>query len=159
MTRRGKMLIVSLDDGSALLEVMIFNELFEANRQLFREDELLIVSGVLRNDDFSGGLRMSADKAFDLAQARAQFAKTLRLSMNGQSDARRLLDLLSTHRSALQADKSATPRGCPVTIAYHNASASCEVHLGDAWRVLPTEQLAGGLMEWLTPDNVEFCYP
>jgi DNA polymerase-3 subunit alpha len=158
MTRRGKMLIVGLDDGSSLLEVMIFNELFESNRQLFREDELLIVSGVLRNDDFSGGLRMSADKAFDLAQARSLFCRSLRLSMNGKSDARRLLDLLASHRSIKQSDDAAT-RGCPVTISYHNADASCEVHLGDAWRVLPTEQLAGGLSEWLAPENVQFCYP
>jgi DNA polymerase-3 subunit alpha len=156
MTRRGRMMIVSLDDGSGQLEVMIFNELFEANRQLFREDELLVVSGVLRNDDFSGGLRMSADKAFDLAGARGQFARTLRLSMNGKSDATRLLELLANHRSSATADSLI--KGCPVTISYHNGAASCEVHLGDEWRVNPTDQLAGGLSDWLAPENVEFTY-
>ncbi len=156
MTRRGRMLVVSLDDGTSQLEVMIFNELFEANRGLFREDELLIVSGTLRNDEFSGGLRMSADKAFDLAGARSQFARTLKLSMNGKSDATRLLELLASHRSIAAGDP--LTKGCPVTIAYHNGEASCEVHLGDDWRVMPTDQLAGGLSEWLAPENVEFCY-
>jgi len=156
MTRRGKMLIVSLDDGSAQLEVMIFSELAEKHRARLREDELVIVQGVIRNDDFSGGLRMTADKIFDLALARAQFARALKLSMNGKSDARRLIELLAPHRlPAGDAEAS----GCPVTIAYHNGKAQCEVTLGDAWRVLPTEQLSGHLAEWLLPENVEFTYP
>ena len=46
-----------------------------------------------------------------------------------------------------------------MTIAYHNGEAQCEVTLGDAWRVMPTEQLSGNLAEWLAPENVEFTYP
>ena len=156
MTRRGKMLIVSLDDGSAQLEVMIFHELAESHRMRLREDELLIVQGVIRNDDFSGGLRMTADKVFDLSMARSQFARALRLSMNGKSDARRLLQVLAAHRAPAGNVDAA---GCAVTIAYHNGEAQCEVTLGDDWRVLPTEQLSGNLADWLAPENVEFTYP
>jgi DNA polymerase-3 subunit alpha len=98
-----------------------------------------------------------ADKVFDLALARSHFARTLRLSMNGQSDAKRLIDLLSTHRQLAPADAGA-PQGCPVTISYHNEQAGCEISLGASFRVIPSEQLAGGLSEWLAPENVEFTY-
>ncbi|MFP3747413.1 OB-fold nucleic acid binding domain-containing protein, partial [Achromobacter sp. SIMBA_011] len=57
MTQRGKMLIASLDDGSGQCEITIFNEQFEANKALFKEDELLIVQGQARNDAFTGGIR------------------------------------------------------------------------------------------------------
>ena len=54
MTQRGKMLIVMLDDGSAseATEVTVFNEVYEANRALFKEDEVLIVQGSARHDMF-----------------------------------------------------------------------------------------------------------
>lgn len=40
MTRRGKMGVISLDDGKARIEVVIFSELFDANRTWLKEDQL-----------------------------------------------------------------------------------------------------------------------
>jgi hypothetical protein len=62
MTRRGKMAVVTLDDGTAQVEVTVFNELWEAERAKIKEDELLLVEGKVQPDDFSGGLRVTADK-------------------------------------------------------------------------------------------------
>jgi len=155
MTRRGKMVIVVLDDATAQVEVTVFNELYEANRQRLREDELLIVQGQVRKDDFSGGLRISADKVWDLAQARCQYARGLALSMNGQSDAARLSRLLAPYR----VEDAGAGDGCPVTIRYHNRAAQCELALGRDWRVRPDEQLVADLGGWLEPGNVQFLYP
>ena len=57
MTRRGKMAVIQLDDGTTQLEVTVFNELWETERSKIREDELLLVEGRVQRDDFSGGLR------------------------------------------------------------------------------------------------------
>lgn len=80
MSQRGKMLIVLLDDSTAQLEVTIYNELYETQRHLFKEDELIIVKGQVRQDHFSGGLRVIAEHVMDMATARAQFARGLKLS-------------------------------------------------------------------------------
>src|SRR5690554_1363837 len=61
MTRRGRMLYAVLDDGSAQIEVAVFNELYEQHRARLREDQLIIIHGKVSNDDYSGGLRISAD--------------------------------------------------------------------------------------------------
>ena len=45
MTQRGRMLVLTLDDGSETVEVTIFNELYEENRGLFKEDEFLLCRG------------------------------------------------------------------------------------------------------------------
>jgi DNA polymerase-3 subunit alpha len=42
-TRRGRMAIVTLDDGSARLDLSVFNELFEQHRSWMKEDELVTV--------------------------------------------------------------------------------------------------------------------
>lgn len=64
MTRRGKMLIATIDDGTAQLDVMIFNEMYEANRTRFKEDALLVLCGKVAVDEYSGGFRVSVDDVF-----------------------------------------------------------------------------------------------
>ncbi len=48
--------------------------------------------------------------------------------------------------------------GCPVLVHYENGAASCDVVLGDDWRVKPDSQLIGALAAWLTPENVQLQY-
>ncbi len=156
MTRRGKMAIVMLDDGTAQLEVSVFNELFEAERAKIREDEVLVVEGKVQRDDFSGGLRITADRLLTLAEARGRFAKALKLSLNGEvkqagggnAAAEKLRAMLAPFRDG----------PCPVRVRYRNAVAECELPLGDAWRVRLDDQLLSGLRDWLSKGNVEVLY-
>jgi len=148
MTRRGKMLFVQLDDGTAMVEVSVFNELFEAERSKIVIDEVLVVEGKVSYDDFSGGNRVVADRLMTLGEARARFAKHLLIRMNGGADARRLKALLAPFG----------PGPASVRVRYRNADAECELLLGDAARVRLDDALIAGLHEWLTPDNVEIVY-
>ncbi|CAB3786759.1 DNA polymerase III subunit alpha [Pararobbsia alpina] len=111
MTQRGKMMIALLDDGSAQVEATIFNETYEANKGLFKEDELLVVQGMARNDSFSGGLRFTVDTVMDLERARSRFARSLRLSLNGNADARLLRALLEPHRAVDEPVPAAVAEG------------------------------------------------
>jgi DNA polymerase-3 subunit alpha len=151
MTRRGRMMVVMLDDGSAQVEISVFNELFEKHREKLKEDSLLIVAGKVQNDDFSGGLRVTAEDLLDLAAVRGRYAARLRIALNGQADARRLQQALAPYRASGQG-------ACQVVVSYSNATAACELMLGDAWRVRPDAQLIDDLGTWLTPDSVEVIY-
>lgn len=151
MTRRGRMMVVLLDDGTAQLEVTVFSELFDAHRDKLKEDAPLVVQGKAQVDHFSGGLRVTAEDLLDLDALRARYATRLRLAVNGTADARRLHDLLEPFR----ADGKA---GCPVVIHYENAGAACDVALGDGWRVHPAGPLIERLAEWLAPENVRVVY-
>jgi DNA polymerase-3 subunit alpha len=148
MTRRGKMLFVQLDDGTGMIEVSVFNELFEAERAKIVTDEVLIVEGKVSYDDFSGGNRVVADKLMTIGEARARFARHLLLRMNGGSDARKLKSLLLPF----------APGPAQVRIRYRNATAECEMVLGDAVRVRLDDMLLDALNGWLRPENVEIVY-
>jgi DNA polymerase-3 subunit alpha len=148
MTRRGKMALVKLDDATSQLEVSVFNELWEAERGKIREDELLLVEGKVQRDDYSGGLRVTADRLLTLGEARSRFARVLRLSMNGQADARKLQTLLAPYRNG----------GCPVRLAYKNGDAEAEIPLPDGWRVRLDDALLAALAEWLSPAGVKVVY-
>jgi DNA polymerase-3 subunit alpha len=150
MTQRGRMVIVTLDDGSAQVEVTVYSETYEANRTLFREDEFLAVQGKVSEDRFSGGLRITADKVMDIAATRASFVKALRLSMNGQADAARLRELIQPFQ---QIEAS-----CPIVVQYMKNGVLGELRLSDEWRVRADDNLRARLSEWLSPDNVWFEY-
>ena len=151
MTRRGRMMVVVLDDGTAQLEVTVFNELYDKHREKLKEDSLLVVQGKVQRDEFSGGFRITAEELLDLAAVRERFAARLRLDMNGQADARRLAELLSPYRGS-------GGGACSVFVHYVNESASCDVALGEAWRVRLDAELLEQLSRWLTPENVHVVY-
>ncbi len=149
MTRRGRMMVVMLDDGTAQIEISVFNELFDKHRDKLKEDSLLIVQGKSQKDDF--GLRVTAEDLFDLETLRRRYAGRLRIAVNGQADAKRLQQMLAPYR--------ATGNGaCQVVISYTNDQAACEIALGEAWRVRPDQQLLAELGAWLKPENVQLIY-
>ena len=157
ITSRGKMAFVQIDDGSTSLEVSVFNETFEAEREKIREDEVLIIEGKVQRDDFAGEgkVRVVAERLLTLAEARGRFARHLRLSLNGQASganarnaAQRLQALLAPY----------TPGNCPVRLAYRNAEATCELALGDSCRVRLEDDLLVALGDWLSSENVKVDY-
>jgi DNA polymerase-3 subunit alpha len=151
MTRRGRMMVVMLDDGTAQVEISVFNELFEKHRDKLKEDALLVVCGKVQDDQFSGGLRVAAEELLDLDALRARYAARLKISMNGEADAKRLQQVLAPYR--------ATGTGaCQVVVSYGNGKGACEVVLGEGWRVRPEAKLLSDLGDWLAPENVELVF-
>lgn len=163
MTRRGKMAVILLDDGHARVEMTVFNELFETHRALLKEDQLLLVEGKVSNDEYSGGLRIAADKLYDLAGARSRYAKGMKLYCNGLANAVKLKELLAPYRnsardSAQGSVTGGTNSGCPVSVIYRNQSAVCELELGDAWRVSLHDNLLQSLAAHFKAENVKVEY-
>ncbi|WP_414442707.1 DNA polymerase III subunit alpha [Burkholderia sp. 22PA0106] len=181
MTQRGKMIIALLDDGSGQCEITVFNEQFDANRGLFKEDELLIVQGQARNDAFTGGLRFTAEAVMDLERARSRYAQAVRMTMNGNADAGALRRVLEPHVAKAEAAPVAPtpapsgrggrdgrdggrraappiPNGLAVQIVYNNARSQGEMRLGEAWRVKPSDTLLAELRATFGEGAVEIAY-
>src|SRR5574341_119482 len=151
MTRRGRMIVVMLDDSTAQVEISVFNELFEKHRDKLKEDALLVVAGKVQDDQFSGGVRVLAEDLLDLDGLRARYAARLKISMNGGADAKRLQQVLAPYRASGNG-------ACQVVVSYGNGKGACEVVLGENWRVRPDSKLISDLGEWLTPQNVELVF-
>ena len=141
MTRRGKMASIVLDDCGAQLEVAVFNEVFDANKALLKEDSLLIVAGKASEDSYSGGMRVTAEEVMDLDTARTRFATGLKLDLKAGVDVRRLIDLLTGYKEG---------NGCTVSLHYRNPQAECDLQLGPAWRLRLSEELFAALAEFGT---------
>ena len=151
-SRRGKMAFVTLDDGKGRVEVMVYNETFDATRALLREDQLVLmevrVTQRMTDDGEAQGLRVIAENAFDLGTIRKRLAKRIRIACNGNASADRLAEILQPFR----------PGNTPVTIHYVNDRVNGDVELPEAWRVTPDDALIERLREWLAPQDVQVVY-
>ncbi|MES1980916.1 MAG: DNA polymerase III subunit alpha [Pseudomonadota bacterium] len=149
-TRRGRMAVVRLEDGSAQLEVTLFNELFEASRPWIREDQLLVVRGRATLDEYSGNMRVNGDEVLDLASARATFAKRLEISCSasGPLSVARLTELLKPYSGGK----------CPVFLHFSNDSASAQLRLGEAWNLSLPDELLQDLRSLLGAPSVRLIY-
>jgi len=136
MTQRGKILIVALDDKTAVHEVTVYSEVFEANKNAFKEDEFLLVVGKVSEDRFNGGLRITAEKVYDLATARIQYGHKLEMDLDKSVSAARLAEILQPHR---------VHDGMPVSLRLQTQDIPFTVQLGDDWRVAPSDALKAAL--------------
>ena len=91
----------------------------------------------------------------DITRRYHRHPRAIQLSINGQASrsgaaaAARLKDVLAPYRKGT----------CLVKVQYHNGTASCEVRLGEEWRVRPDDGLMQSLNDWLRPENVQVIYP
>jgi DNA polymerase-3 subunit alpha len=149
MTQRGKILIVTLDDKTAVVEVTVYSEVFEENKRMFKDDEFLAVVGKVSEDRFSGGLRISAEKVFDIVTARVSYGKQLGLALPTTVDSRKVAEVLAPHRN---------PDGLPVSARITPQGVSCTLQLGEAWRVAPSDELQLALQQVLGATEVAIEY-
>ncbi|ACK47373.1 DNA polymerase III, alpha subunit [Shewanella baltica OS223] len=153
LTKRGsKMGLLTLDDKSARLEIMLFTEAFEKFNHLLEKDRILICEGEVSYDDFAGGNRMTARNIIDISEARSHFAKALEIDMDGSELTPSALD---TFEQALSPWRNGA---VPVVINYTQAQAKGQFRLADAWRVNPTDDLMLSLESLLGPNKVRILF-
>jgi len=149
MTQRGKILIVALDDKTAVHEVTIYSEVAEANKHALKEDEFLLVVGKVSEDRFNGGLRITAEKVFDIAASRIQYGHKLEMDLSTSVDPARIAEVLQPYR---------VQDGMPVSLRLVTNGIPYVVQLGDDWRVGPSDTLKQALELTLGAKDVAVEY-
>ena len=152
-TRRGdRMAFVTLDDRTGRLELAVFSDLYAQSRERLVKDTLLVVEGQVSVDEYTGGFKMSAEKLYNIDQARAAFSARLVIDVHadeaGNGFAEELKEILSP----------ATQGKCPVFLRYRGALAEAEIILGDEWRISPTNLLLERLSRFVGEHNVHLVY-
>jgi DNA polymerase-3 subunit alpha len=151
-TRRGdRMAFITLDDRSGRLELAVFSELFERHRDLLVKDTLLIVEGHVSVDEYTGGFKMSAEKIYNIDQARAAFGSRLVIRVDAAAAANGFMDELKQILAPSQGP-------CPVCVRYRSDAAEAEIVLGEEWRVSPSAGVLERLGRLAGEDNVQIEY-
>ena len=149
MTQRGKILIVSLDDKSGTVEVTVYSEVADTNKNIFKEDEFMACVGKVSEDRFNGGLRITAEKVFDLTSARVHYGRQLGLMLPGAVSSAKIAEVLQPHRAMT---------GLPVALRVKPQGVDCVLQLGDDWKVAPSDALTLALEQALGAKEVAVEY-
>ena len=155
-SRKGETIaFLTLDDRSGRVEVGVFADLYEQNRDRLQKDSVVVIKGSASVDDFTEGVRLRASEIYSMVQARARTAKKLQVNFDCQTlrpdYVEELTELLTPFRGF-------GDQGCPVAVEYCRTDAVGEVMLGDEWRVQLDDDLLQNLRDRFGPERVHLHY-
>ena len=143
--QRGRLALFKLDDKSQVIEASADEGLYNAHKQLLRDDELVVVMARAQPDRFSGGLRLQVQQVWDLTQARCRFGKYLRVEVNGQAPD--IARVVREHPVRTEiSEQGELNRGLGVRLHVLREGAQAELQLGDAARFYPSD---AALASWM----------
>ncbi len=145
MTKRGKpLMILSLEDKTGRMDVVVFSELHEENISI-EVEKPLVISCELSQDGYTGGVKLTAQNIYSVAQARAHFAAHIRLTLTPDVQPLSLQSLLQEN-----------PGECNVAFWYKSAVAKARLFPQKSWAILPDDALLEALAE--KGVDIEICY-
>jgi len=150
---RGRAAIFKLDDKSGAIESVVNgDELIDAHRELLAEDELVIITGKVMNDRFSGGLRLTVQSIWSLAAARARFGRYLQIPVkrSPQAPANAVTEMLRKlvadwPARVVETDEGRLRQGLRVQTEHAVEGASWRMDLGEESRFWPCDEALAAL--------------
>ncbi len=157
-TSRGSKIVTGiLDDRTARVDMVMYEEVYEQYKHLLQKDKLCIVEGTVSYDDFNASYRITASAIYNIEQARVKFSRGVQIRLdrgraNGdwsdQSVARRLKEVLQVYSDGAS----------PVTIEYNTGRDSSRLRLGAQWQVTPSDELLARLQKTFGDDCIQVLY-
>jgi len=149
--KRGARVILTLDDRTGRLEVLLFEETWHKHRELIAKDALVLIEGLLRFDEFSDAWRLTARRITELDEVRSRCAQRLIIRCSHE-DVVRLSERLAGVLTPW------CPGSCPITIEYAGSAARGALNLGSGWTVRASRELLEQLEGLLGGDAVQVVY-
>jgi DNA polymerase III subunit alpha len=149
--KRGPRVLVTLDDRTGRIEVMLFEETYRTHRELITKDSLVLIEGLMRFDEFGDAWRLAARRISELERLFEQEARRLILRCT-HTDAARLQERLAAVLTPWH------PGPCAVTIEYAGNTACGALNLGAEWSVRASRELLEELEGLVGRGGVEVLY-
>ncbi len=157
-TKTGSKIVTGvLDDRTARVEVVLYEDVFEQYGQALVKDKVCVVVGSVSYDDFNAAYSINASTIYTMTQAREKFSRGLQIKLdrskaNGSwSDAnvtQQLIEVLNTYRDG----------NCPVNIEYNSGRDISQFVLGEEWNIVPSDELLSRLDKVYGQEQVEIMY-
>ncbi len=150
--QRGRMMIATIDDGTAALEITLYSEVYEPNRSWLKEDELLVAKVNVTPDKFSGGVRIVSEAVMDITGARMRFARNIHVCIDSAIDLKMLRSQIGPYLMVnrvrdpkLGAPTPPTPgsndgiKGLMLTAAVITSGGACLMQFPEELRIYPDD--------------------
>ena len=140
--------LVTLDDKSARIDVRLFPDDFDKFQDILVKDAILVCSGQVSFDDYSGGITMSGRDIMTITDARENYLQSIDLTLDRNIITDKFFEQFN---QVLSEYKDGTS---PIKVHYLRDEAQATLELGVQWRVTPADKLLHQLKLLLGEDNV-----
>ena len=154
-TRRGRMAFAVIEDRSGRLELVVFSDLFAADRTEAPErrklvrDRIVVAEGTVEESNGERSLRVNA--LYGLDDARAHYSRRLAIDVRGNGN-EGVAEALKEALAPWQGGPT------PVRIGYRCPVARAEIDLGPKWRIHPSAELLSRLRQVPGAEDVSLEY-
>ncbi|MBA6396876.1 DNA polymerase III subunit alpha [Colwellia sp. BRX10-4] len=140
--------LVTLDDKSARMDIRLFPDDYDNFAELLVSDAILVCSGQVSFDEYSGGITMTARDIMTVGDARENYVSSVDINVNKNKAGAGFIDKFT---EVLTPYKDGT---CPVRLFYQRDEAKAMLELGVQWRVTPADPLLHELKTLLGDGDV-----
>ena len=147
---KDKLAQINLGDGTDNLDVIANNSLLNES---INRDDIVIIEGTLRIDDYTNRLSFRAKSINTLENARILLATGVKFKVVNEKDLSILIDKLES----LFSDGYKTAR-CIVRIDYMTAGITKSLVLGENYKILPTNDILDELKKLDCVEGLELIY-
>jgi DNA polymerase-3 subunit alpha len=137
ITKTGKkMAFLTIDDRSGRQEVALFAEKYETFKDILVKDTVIIITGELGLDHYSGNARVNVNTIYDIDGARNHFARRLAIKLRfDQIDDQFIEQFKDVLIPFLEGGE------CPVVCQYQGERAKALISLSNSWKVRLSREL------------------
>lgn len=149
-TNRGNRLgICLLDDKSAQLEILLFDNILDKYKHLLDKDRILIIKGQISNDIFKGNLKMIANHIMDINSARKQYIRRISIILTNKQINNNLLNNL---RNFLELHSLGN---IPINIYYEKNDKRIKIYCNENWQISINDIILNNLKSLVGSNQVK----
>lgn len=149
-------IMITLDDGTARIEVSCNHERFQRYKDIVRLEQVVVIEGEIYEREGFDRPMARLSKAFSLNEIRQKRAQSIQI---------RLPNDLMTKTLAKDLQNMLLPY-CNVDMCQHigihiqveQSFATAELHLGPQWKVAPLDELLGKLRDYFGKEAIHIEY-
>lgn len=149
-------IMITLDDGTARIEVSCNHERFQRYKDIVRLEQVVVIEGEIYEREGFDRPMARLSKAFNLNEIRQKRAQSIQI---------RLPNDLMTKALAKDLQNMLLPY-CNVDMCQHigihiqveQSFATAELHLGPQWKVAPLDELLGKLRDYFGKEAIHIEY-
>ena len=149
-------MMVTLDDGTARIEVSANHERFQRFKDIIQADRVVVIEGEIYEREGYDRPMGRLTKAFSLNEIRQKRANSIQIKLAAEHLTQSLSsDLQKILLPFCNVDMC---NHIPMQLQIDNPYASAEVHLGLNWKVAPQDELLAKLRDYFGKDVIHIEY-
>ena len=141
---------LTIDDKTGRVEVSLFAEKYNLFSELLVLDSLLVISGSVSQDEYSGGFKILADSVKSLYDVRCERLNKLELLICGEYD-----EWVQTVEKILTGYRDGE---CKFFVTYSTNNYSAQLDVGKEWHIKPRDDLIAKLKDEFGETSLRLHY-